>query len=61
MFFLLCFQCKGNHVIIMELCERGSLLDLIRKPENITGIDEDEFLRVFSHLGNCVNFKLHFE
>ena len=35
----------------MELCERGSLLDLIRKPENITGIDEDEFLRAFSHLG----------
>lgn len=45
----------------MELCERGSLLDLIRKPENITGIDEEEFLRVFSHLGNCLNIILHFE
>lgn len=35
----------------MELCEGGSLLDSIRKPENITGLEEEEFLRVFSHLG----------
>lgn len=61
MSFSSCFQSERKHVIVMELCERGSLLDLIRKPENITGIDEDEFLRVFSHLGNCLNIILHFE
>ncbi|XP_076078314.1 serine/threonine-protein kinase TBK1-like [Mytilus galloprovincialis] len=41
---------KKKEVIVMELCEGGSLLDSIRKPENITGLEEEEFLRVFSHL-----------
>jgi serine/threonine protein kinase len=61
MSFSSCFQSERKYVIVMELCERGSLLDLIRKPENITGIDEDELLRVFSHLGNCLNIIHHFE
>lgn len=51
----LTLQFKGKDVIVMELCEGGSLLDQIRKPQNITGIGEQEFLRVFSHLGDYYN------
>ncbi|OWF55892.1 inhibitor of nuclear factor kappa-B kinase subunit epsilon-like [Mizuhopecten yessoensis] len=41
-----------RNVLVMELCEKGSLLDLLKEPENGFGMDEEEFLRVFEHLVN---------
>ncbi|XP_033746245.1 LOW QUALITY PROTEIN: inhibitor of nuclear factor kappa-B kinase subunit epsilon-like [Pecten maximus] len=41
-----------RNVLVMELCEKGSLLDLLKEPENGFGMEEDEFLRVFKHLVN---------
>ena len=35
----------------MEYCEGGSLLDLLNKPENAFGMDEDEFLLLLKHMG----------
>ncbi|XP_041347056.1 serine/threonine-protein kinase TBK1-like [Gigantopelta aegis] len=36
--------------VIMEFCEGGSLLDLLNKPENAYGMDEDEFLLLLKHM-----------
>lgn len=41
-----------RNVLVMELCEKGSLLDLLKEPENGFGMEENEFLRVFTHLVN---------
>ncbi|XP_021360517.1 serine/threonine-protein kinase TBK1-like isoform X3 [Mizuhopecten yessoensis] len=51
------FNCEkdsltGRFVLVMELCEKGSLQDLLEEPENYSGMDEDEFLRFFEHLVN---------
>jgi hypothetical protein len=35
----------------MELCEKGNLLEVLREPSNALGLDEEEFLTFFSHLG----------
>ncbi|XP_060078485.1 serine/threonine-protein kinase TBK1-like [Ylistrum balloti] len=45
------YMTKRN-VLVMELCEKGSLLDLLKEPQNGFGVDEEEFLRVFKHLVN---------
>ncbi|XP_062575655.1 inhibitor of nuclear factor kappa-B kinase subunit epsilon-like [Saccostrea cucullata] len=37
-------------ILVMELCEKGNLLELLRDPANSYGLEEDEFLRFFRHL-----------
>ncbi|KAJ8302005.1 hypothetical protein KUTeg_020992 [Tegillarca granosa] len=37
-------------VLVMELCERGSLLDFLKEPENLHGLEEEQYLRVFRDL-----------
>lgn len=37
-------------VLVMELCERGSLLDFLKEPENLYGLEEEQYLRVFRDL-----------
>lgn len=34
----------GERIMAMEICTEGSLLDVIRKPENKFGLSQDEFL-----------------
>ena len=35
----------------MEMCEKGSLLDLLKEPENTHGLEEEQYIRVFRDLG----------
>ena len=41
----------GCDVLIMELCSGGTLDKMLHEPENAFGLDEDEFLLVFKHVG----------
>ncbi|XP_065938530.1 inhibitor of nuclear factor kappa-B kinase subunit epsilon [Magallana gigas] len=48
---------KGVHkkesakpILVMELCEKGNLLEVLREPSNAFGLPEEEYLRFFSHL-----------
>jgi len=45
------FQATTKHeVIIMELCSAGSLFTMLDDPENLYGLDENEFKRVLKHI-----------
>lgn len=39
-----------HEVIIMELCSAGSLFTMLDDPENLYGLDENEFKRVLKHI-----------
>ena len=43
----------------MELTEYGSLFTMLEEPQNAYGLEEEEFLRVFSHVSKyIILFKL---
>ena len=44
---------NGQDVIIMELCNGGSLHHFLREPENYYGLEENEFICVLKNLGWC--------
>ncbi|XP_056000752.1 inhibitor of nuclear factor kappa-B kinase subunit epsilon-like [Ostrea edulis] len=37
-------------ILVMELCEKGNLLEVLREPRNAFGLEDKEFLRFFRHL-----------
>ena len=46
------FQSQSKEkVIIMELCQGGSLYSLLEEPENSYGVSEDEFLTILKDIG----------
>ena len=40
-------------VVFMELCNAGSLYEVIESPENCHGLDEPQFKSVLSDVGMC--------
>lgn len=50
MFFLIQKE-STKPILVMELCEKGNLLEVLREPSNALGLPEEEYLRFFSHLG----------
>lgn len=42
---------SAKPILVMELCEKGNLLEVLREPSNAFGVPEEEYLRFFSHLG----------
>ena len=45
------FQTRSpDEVVIMELCEGGSLQHVLDQPENYYGLPEEEFMLVFEHI-----------
>lgn len=42
---------SAKPILVMELCEKGNLLEVLREPSNAFGLPEEEYLRFFSHLG----------
>nr|XP_034307720.1 inhibitor of nuclear factor kappa-B kinase subunit epsilon-like [Crassostrea gigas] len=41
---------SARPILVMELCEKGNLLEVLREPSNAFGLPEEEYLRFFSHL-----------
>lgn len=41
---------SAKPILVMELCEKGNLLEVLREPSNAFGLSEEEYLRFFSHL-----------
>lgn len=46
----------GRDVLIMELCQGGSLQKILYEPQNAFGLAEDEFLMVFKHVGGGLQY-----
>lgn len=47
---------RGDMVLVMELCEGGSLQDVLNEPENAFGLDETEFMLVLKHLTSGLKY-----
>ena len=41
---------EGTPIIVMELCNAGSLYEVIDSPENAYGLDEEQFKLVILHV-----------
>ena len=47
-----CFKSQSKEkVMVMELCQGGSLYSLLEEPENHFGVPEDEFLTILKDIG----------
>ncbi|KAJ3638488.1 hypothetical protein MTP99_001849 [Tenebrio molitor] len=45
-----------NEVMIMELCNGGSLMNFLNQPENVLGLPDKEFLLVTEHLSGGLEY-----
>ncbi|KAJ3649893.1 hypothetical protein Zmor_021610 [Zophobas morio] len=45
-----------NKVMVMELCNGGSLMNFLNEPENACGLLDSEFLLVFEHLSGGLEY-----
>lgn len=48
-----------NTVIVMELCNAGSLYEVVDAPENAFGLEETQFKQVISDVGECTIELIH--
>lgn len=56
-FFAAEFDLTTNEmVMILELCNGGSLMNYLNEPENVCGLVDEEFLLVFKHLSKGLEF-----
>ncbi|EFA06854.1 Serine/threonine-protein kinase TBK1-like Protein [Tribolium castaneum] len=56
-FFATEFELSTNKmVMILELCNGGSLMSYLNEPENVCGLPDEEFLLVFNHLSAGLEF-----
>ena len=49
----------GVPIIVMELCNGGSLYEVIDAPENAYGLDENQFKRVILHVCKYISVLIH--